>query len=56
MAVNVAKAAAQSAPTASRAAPIEAVASHFRDAMGAVQAVGTSATSEVWCLFVLLNF
>ena len=55
---NVAKRAARSAPTASVGAPIEAptAASHFRDAMGAVQAAGASATFEVWCLFVSLIF
>ena len=55
---NVARPAAQSAPTASVGAPIEArtAASHFRDAIGTVQAAGTSATFEVWCLFVSLNF
>ena len=54
----MAKPAAQSAPRASAGAPIEAptAASHFRDATGVVQAVGTSATFEVWCLFVSLNF
>ena len=58
MAANVAKSAAQSAQTASAGAPIEAptAASHFRDAMGAVQAADTIATFEVWCLFVSLNF
>ena len=58
VAANVAKPAAQSAPTASAGAPEVAptVASHFRDAMGAVQAAGTVATFEVWCLFVSLNF
>ena len=58
MAANVAKPAGQSAPTPNGAAPIEAptAASHFRDAMGAAQAAGTSATLEVWRLFVLLNF
>ena len=58
VAANVAKPAAQSAPTASVGAPIEAptAASHFRDAMGAVQGARTSATFEVWCLFVSLNF
>ena len=58
VAVNVAKPAAQSAPTASAGAPEVAptAASHLRDAMGAVQAAGTNATFEVWCLFVSLNF
>ena len=58
VAANVAKPAAQSAPTASVGAPIHAptIASHFRDAMGAVQEAGTSATFEVWCPFVSLNF
>ena len=58
MAANVAKPAAQSASTAGVGAPIEAptAASHFRDAMGAVQAAGSNATFEVWCLFVSLTF
>ena len=49
VAANVAKPAAQSAPTANVGAPIEAptTASYFRDAMGEVQAAGTSATFEV---------
>ena len=57
VAANVANPAAQSAPMASAGAPIEATtaASHFRDAMGAVQAAGTSGTFEVWCLLALLN-
>ena len=57
-AANVAKTAAQSAPMASPGAPIEAptAASHFRDAMGAVQATVTSGTFEVWCLLASLNF
>ena len=55
---NVAKPAAQSAPTANAGAPEEAstAASHFRDAMGAIQAAGTNTTFEVWCLFVSFNF
>ena len=58
VAANLAKPAAQSAPTLSLGAPIEdpTAASHFRDAMGAVQAAATSATFDVWCLFVSLNF
>ena len=58
VAANVAKPAAQSAPMASAGAPIKAptAASHFQDAMGAIQAIGTSATFEVWCLFASLNF
>ena len=54
---NVAKPAAQSAPTAGVGAPIEAptAASHFRDAMGAIQAASTNAKFEVWRLFVSLN-
>ena len=58
VAANVAKPAAQSAPMTSAGAPIEAptAASHFRDAMGAVQAAGTSGTFEVWCLLALVNF
>ena len=58
VAANVAKPAAQSAPTASAGAPEVAptAASHFRDAMGAVEAAGTGATFEVWCLFVSFNF
>ena len=58
VAANVAKLAAQLAPTASAEATQLAPtpASHFRDAMGAVQAAGTSFTFEVWCLFVSLNF
>ena len=58
VAANVAKPAAQSAPTGSVGAPIEALTdtSHFRDAVGAMEAAGTSATFEVWCLFVSLNF
>ena len=58
VAANVAKPAAQSAPMASAAAPIEAptAASHFGDAMGAVQAAVTSGTFEVWCLLASLTF
>ena len=58
VAANVAKPAAQSAPMASAGAPIEAptATSHFRDAMGALQAAGTSGTFEVWCLLASLNF
>ena len=58
VAANVAKPAAQWAPKTSVRAPITAptAASKFRDAMGAVQAVDTSATFQVWCLFVSLDF
>ena len=58
VAANVAKPAAQSAPMASAGAPIEApsAASHFRDAMGALQAASTSGSFKVWCLLALLNF
>ena len=56
VAANVAKPAAQSAPTASVGARIDAptAASHFGDAMGAVQAAGTHATFRYGgCLFRL---
>ena len=58
VAANVAKPAAQSAPMASAGAPIEApsAASHFRDAMEAVQAVGTSGSFDVWCWLALPHF
>ena len=58
VAANVAKLAAQSALMASAGAPevVPTAASHFRDAMGAVQATGTSGTFEVRCLFVSFNF
>ena len=55
---NVADPAAPSSPMASARAAIEppTAASHFRDAMGAVQAAGTSGTFEVWCSLASLNF
>ena len=58
VAANVAKAEAQWAPMASAGAPIEApsAAYDFRDAMGAMQAAGTSGSLEAWCLLASLNF
>ena len=58
VATYVAQPVPQSAPPASVGAPIKAptATSHFRDAMGAVQAAGTNATFEVYRLFVLLSF
>ena len=57
VAANVAKPAAQSAPMASAGAPVEApsAASLFREAVGAVQAGGTSSTFEVCCLHACIN-
>ena len=58
VAANVANPAAHSAPMASAGVPLEAppAASHYRDAMGAVQAAGTSGTFEVWSLLASLHF
>ena len=58
VAANVAKPAAQSAPMASAGAPVEAhsAACLFREAMGAVQAGGATATFEVCCLLACIHF